>query len=241
MIKTVMFDLDDTLFDHKYSRLCALEAMRRENKVISKASLKELEREHEILLSGNYLKVLDRTLTIKDSMVERTYQLFAKYGVVLTEAEAENYTIIYKKEYESNRKAIPGVIDLIRKLKDSVKIGIVTNGMYDIQMEKVRICQLEDMLDFLILSDEIGARKPEKAIFEAALLKSESNPEEVVFIGDSWSSDVIGATNCGIKSIWLNRYNQVCPDAHLAYEINSFYDIDSILNYIIGFNHKNGD
>lgn len=44
MIKTILFDLDDTIFDHK----------------------------QEILLSGNYLKVLDRTLSLKDSMIERT-------------------------------------------------------------------------------------------------------------------------------------------------------------------------
>ena len=84
----------------------------------------------------------------------------------------------------------------------------------------------------MILSEEVGSRKPDKAIFEAALQKSGSAPDEAVFIGDAWETDIIGAANCGIKAVWLNRYKKDCPDSALAYEIKSFDDIDGILDHI---------
>ena len=92
---------------------------------------------------------------------------------------------------------------------------------------------MEGLYDFLILSEEVGSRKPDKAIFEAALQKSGSAPNEAVFIGDAWETDMIGAANCGIKAVWLNRYNKPCPNAGLVYEIKSFEGMDGISNYIL--------
>ncbi|MDP4095078.1 MAG: HAD family hydrolase [Bacillota bacterium] len=235
MIKTVMFDLDDTLFDHKYSRICALNAIKNGHEAISCTPVEDLEKEHEVLLSGNYLKVLDRTLTMNDSMVERTYLLFLKYGIELSEDEAASYTEIYKNTYEFNRRAVPGVKELIKLLKENYNIGIISNGLFDIQMEKLRICCLEDYFNFIILSEDIKARKPDKAIFEAALEKCGCKPEEVIYFGDSWETDILGASNCSIKTIWLNRYERNCPDRGLTYEIKSYDDIKGILDYIRSF------
>lgn len=234
MIKTVMFDLDDTVFDHKRSRLCALNALKNENKGICNIPLEDLEKEHEILLSGNYTKVLDKTLTMKKSMIERTYLLFKRYGITLSNDAAIKYTDIYKQAYENNRRATPKVKELIEILKQSVKVGIVSNGLFDIQVEKVKICQIEDIIDYMVFSEDVGARKPEKTIFETAMRKSNVKPEEAVFIGDSWESDIIGASNCGMKTIWLNRYKKNCPNSNLAYEIQSFDPIENILRYIFG-------
>jgi putative hydrolase of the HAD superfamily len=152
MIKTVMFDLDDTVFDHKQSRLCALNALKNENKGICNIPLEDLEKEHEILLSGNYTKVLDKTLTMRKSMIERTYLLFKRYGITLSNDAAIKYTDIYKQAYENNRRATPKVKELIEILKQSVKVGIVSNGLFDIQVEKVKICQIEDIIDYMVFS-----------------------------------------------------------------------------------------
>lgn len=235
MIKTILFDLDDTIFDHKFSRLTALSTLKGKHPLISDIALEELEQEHERLLAGNYTKVLDGALTIKDSMIERTYLLFEKYDIKLTYNEAVKYTQIYKNVYDMNRRAIPKVKELMKHLKMSYNIGIVSNGIFELQDEKVKICEIEDMIDFMILSEDVKSRKPDRGIFEAALLKSGSKPEEAVFIGDSWVPDIVGASNCGIRTIWINRYNQDCPDCNLTYQIQSYNEITNILDYIANF------
>lgn len=233
MIKTVLFDLDDTIYDYKQARLCGLSALQLACPQLSAVSLEDLEREHESLLAAFYPKVLDGSVSLIDSLTQRTRLLFEKFGISVTDQEAAGYHSLYQKAYEHCRQAVPGVKKLMEALKPSYKIGVVTNGIYEIQIEKIEVCKVQDLIDFMILSEEVGSRKPDKVIFETALQKSGSKSEEAVFIGDAWDIDITGAANCGIKPIWLNRYNLVCPNPNIAYEIQSYDDMNGILEYIL--------
>lgn len=232
MIKTVLFDLDDTIFDHKHSRICGLIELQKLDSVIAGVPLEVLESEHEILIQNNYVSFLDGSITIEAARTERTRQLFLKYGVELTSVEANKYTEIYKQAYEQNRRAVPGAVELITELSRQYSIGIVSNGMREIQLNKLEICKADKLIDFITLSEDVGVRKPDAAIFKVALNKCGAKPNEAVFIGDAWGSDISGAANCGIKAIWLNRYKHNCPDGRLALEINSYDNIALILEYI---------
>jgi putative hydrolase of the HAD superfamily len=158
--------------------------------------------------------------------------LFENYGIPLTDEETRSYTALYRKAYDDNTRAVPGVLDLIKALKPSVSIGVVTNGLHDIQLQKLRVCQAETLADYIVISGDLGFRKPEKAIFEHALSKSGAKPEEAVLIGDSWELDILGASGCGIRTIWINRYGMLCPDSGLTLEVRSFEDTNAILECI---------
>jgi HAD superfamily hydrolase (TIGR01549 family) len=54
-------------------------------------------------------------------------------------------------------------------------------------------------------SQEAGAEKPDRRVFDLALQRAECRPEEAVFVGDSWEADYVGASRLGIRAIWLNR------------------------------------
>ena len=61
-------------------------------------------------------------------------------------------------------------------------------------------------------SEDARSYKPQKALFEYALSRSGLQPDEVIHIGDSISSDVRGAGSAGICAIWLNRFGKEVPD-----------------------------
>ena len=61
-------------------------------------------------------------------------------------------------------------------------------------------------------SEDAGSYKPRKELFELALQKTGLNPDEVIHIGDSISSDVKGASAVGINTLWLNRFGKSVPD-----------------------------
>ena len=69
--------------------------------------------------------------------------------------------------------------------------------------------------DSVVTSEDCRSYKPRKEIFEKALDLMGVDAEEVVHIGDSFSSDVLGAYNAGIDGIWINRKGRVisCTDA----------------------------
>lgn len=86
-------------------------------------------------------------------------------------------------------------------------IGIITNGPLDVQRAKIDLLGIRDLVDFVLISEEFGEAKPNRAIFEAALERAGVGPEEAVFIGDSAEHDMAGARNAGIRSVWINRHD----------------------------------
>lgn len=61
-------------------------------------------------------------------------------------------------------------------------------------------------------SEDAKSYKPRPELFEMALKETGLNPQEIVHIGDSLSSDIEGASNLGINTIWINRNNKEIPD-----------------------------
>ena len=61
-------------------------------------------------------------------------------------------------------------------------------------------------------SEDAKSYKPRKKLFELALESAGLMPDEVIHIGDSVSSDVQGASNAGIRALWLNRFGKSIPE-----------------------------
>jgi HAD superfamily hydrolase (TIGR01662 family) len=233
MIKTVLFDLDDTLFDYQYSRRSGLKALQGEYPNLRDIPLEELEMTHEGLLQQNYQKTLDRTITMLDATTERIYFLCLKFGLELSGADLPHAVKIYNAEYDRTRRPIPGVEAFLHYLLNKkIKVGVVTNGLIEFQKEKLKVCKIAGLIPYLVISEAVGVRKPDPGIFEAAMERTESKAEETIFIGDSWPTDIAGAYNYGIKAIWLNRYGLSCPDRTMATEINSFLPLRDLVKVI---------
>lgn len=99
----------------------------------------------------------------------------------------------------------PHALEVMAELKGRYPIAILSNGFGELQHSKVERSGLAPYVDQVILSDEVGINKPDARIFHHALSVMGGVPaEEAVMIGDSYHSDIIGASNAGIPSIWYN-------------------------------------
>ncbi len=225
-VKAVLFDLDDTLFDHKFSCQKGLTALQEKLPQLKTAPLEELEREHDKLLSVDYDRVLDGKISIVDATTQRIRKLSEMYGINLDLEEAKKAADLYSKAYMKNRQPVPGVKDLLTTLSKKAILGVVTNGLVQPQIEKLRSCKIAEPIDFIVVSEAVGYRKPGKEIFEVALKRAYVRASEAVYVGDSWDSDVLPAVSVGMKAVWLNRYGIDCPHPSIAREIDSFIGVD---------------
>ena len=75
----------------------------------------------------------------------------------------------------------------------------------------------------IFTSEDAKSYKPRTELFEMALKEANLNPQEVVHIGDSLNSDIRGASNLGINTIWMNRNKKEIPNGVVA--VVSFADI----------------
>lgn len=99
----------------------------------------------------------------------------------------------------------PHALEVMAELKQRYPIAILSNGFGSLQHTKVERSGLTPYVDQVILSDELGINKPDPRIFQHALsLMGNVQAEDAVMIGDSYHSDIIGASNAGIPSIWYN-------------------------------------
>lgn len=99
----------------------------------------------------------------------------------------------------------PEVDELLRKLSDNYKIGIVTNGVPDLQKDKLDGCGLRHWVSGTVISGECNVGKPDKRIFEFICQQLGVAPSECVMVGDNPERDIAGANNAGMKSVWIER------------------------------------
>ena len=229
----VLFDLDDTLFDHKYCSRAGLVAVQRMFAGRIDGAIDEVEFIYRTLLEEWHEKVLDGSISIDESRIERFRVLLSGEQTVATDDESLAAARCYREAYLTAFRPVPGAIELLQRVKAERSIGIVTNHIVSEQVKKIATIGVDSFVDELVVSEEVGVAKPDARVFEAALSRLGGTPDEAVMIGDSWSSDILGATGLGIRAIWLNRYDRPCPDSSLATEIRSLEPVDEIVDLIL--------
>jgi HAD superfamily hydrolase (TIGR01549 family) len=227
LMKAVLFDLDDTLFDHKYSRLKALEALQKKYQKLRAVSINELEEEHDRLLgAADYCHVPSGELVMADATTQGISKLCAMYGINLSIEEEKSVVSLYNQEYIKNRQPVPGSKELLTTLMNYAKLGVIAYGPIEQQKEKLKACQIDDLLDYFIIAENECYKKPSKQLFEVALEKVGVKPNDAVYVGDSWKCDILPAVAVGMRAIWLNRCGEENPNPKIAFEIKTFVDVD---------------
>lgn len=92
-------------------------------------------------------------------------------------------------------------------------MGIVTNGNSDFQNSKIDKLDFRKYMKTVMISEEVGIRKPDPKIFHLALSKIDSNNENTLFVGDNPLVDIKGANDSGLIPVWLS-HGQVLNEKH---------------------------
>jgi putative hydrolase of the HAD superfamily len=95
----------------------------------------------------------------------------------------------------------PGVRESLDRIAAHYKIGLVSNGTGATQRAKLRALSLDNLFDPIVISEEVGVRKPDAKIFELALAGWSIPPASVLFVGDDPVSDIAGATAAGLRTL----------------------------------------
>jgi putative hydrolase of the HAD superfamily len=129
-----------------------------------------------------------------------------------------------------------GVVDTLKELSPKYKIGLISNtGITPGEVIK-KVLDNYDILKFFqvtIFSDEIGYYKPYGLLFQKALTHLGSKPTNSIHIGDLLQTDVKGANDFGMLSIWFNDLNQKRQqDIIPNFEISDIREIIKIIKSI---------
>ena len=107
---------------------------------------------------------------------------------------------------------LEGAFELVRACHSRYQMAIVTNGLKAVQRGRLGRSPLGPYFPHWIISEEIGAAKPEGRFFDAAFERiGRPSRREVLMIGDNWSSDIIGAAAYGLDTCWFNPRGEPRP------------------------------
>ncbi|MBN1408080.1 MAG: HAD family hydrolase [Calditrichaceae bacterium] len=221
MIKLVVFDMDDTLYN-----------------------------EIDYIISGfkRIAKFLNTKYDINDSFplfIEafhngNNHRIF-NYVLDKLEIDYNDDTInLLVKKYRDHYPDIQlsqQTINILRTAKQKYKTAIISDGYYNAQKLKIKALKLKDYFDQIYLTDELGQEywKPSKYYFEKCQENFRSLSEEIVYIGDNWKKDFYPGNILGWKTIGLLSINQIYKNT----EVNPEYkpqivvnDLKDIFNYL---------
>jgi putative hydrolase of the HAD superfamily len=219
-ITAVLFDLDDTLFDHWACTRAALAALRERVPAFRGVPAEPFEAEHRRLLEELHLHVLAGRMTVDEARVERFGRLLAFAGGTPGPASPADVAAAYRAAYLGHWRPVDGAIDLLTALHGRVATGVVTNNVASEQRQKIAACGFAPLLDAVVISEEAGVTKPDPRIFRLALDQLGQTAAGAVMIGDAWETDIAGARAAGIRPIWFNRFRAASPDPSVT-EIRS--------------------
>ncbi len=146
----------------------------------------------------------------------------------------EEFALEMAQEYIDVRRQLhilyPDVLPALEELGNRYRLGLITNGLPDLQMTKIQGAGLDNYFDEIIISGELGTGKPDASIFREMLNRLEIKADAAVMVGDSLQADIQGAQAAGMNTIWVNRTGQpteaaVFPD----FTVNSLSSLPEIL------------
>lgn len=192
-IKAILFDLDDTINDRKRSirNFCSSFIKDYFPQAIDKEAHDTIML-HLISLDANGMLNREKFFT-KISMVYNLNidcnDLAARWGDIFP-------LFSYLKE---------DAIIVLDYLQGKYKLGIISNGTSTSQRNKIRSLEIEHYFRTIVISEEIGYKKPEEEIFRITCNTISESVDSVVYVGNDLFVDVIGARNAGLIPIWLSH------------------------------------
>ncbi|MBR2746428.1 MAG: HAD family hydrolase [Erysipelotrichaceae bacterium] len=220
-IKAVIFDFDNTLgdrFEYCYQTYrCFVKTFLPEideNSILFESMLQDLVLYDEYGNVGN-----------KDQIL-RTFE--QKYGVRINMSGKEFARWWIEHQYLFT-VLFPDAMDTVLKLKEKYKIGILTNGAHLAQWGKIEKSGLLPYMDAVLVSEDAGFTKPDIRIFQMMADKLGLKCEECVYVGDTFSLDIMGAYNSGMKPVWIWPSERAKPSDFEVTRIRNISDLLEIL------------
>lgn len=108
------------------------------------------------------------------------------------------------------------------------KLGVISNGDYKQQMEKLRKMNIVEYFSDIVAAGDVGYAKPDSKIFEIACQRNNVNMENAIYVGDNIKTDIIPAKEIGMKGILIERDRE----RNVEESINRIFALTDIKNVL---------
>jgi len=201
--KFIYFDLDDTLLDHKRAEHAGLSDIFTQFDLFNGIDIEALSATYHYINKGLWDEYgrgeIDR-VTLQRRRFEGTFQ---KLG--LDDTLYQEIGDAYMSHYQKHWEWIKDAKIAYHKIALNYNVGILTNGFAETQWKKIEQFDLKNTAKEIVISEEFGVLKPNRQIFEHSAELVGVEPSEILYVGDSLTSDVEGGSNAGWQVAWFTE------------------------------------
>jgi putative hydrolase of the HAD superfamily len=224
----IYFDLDDTLLDHMHAEEHALKDVHQHFDYLDGIRFDRLRETYHAINKFLWEEYSAQNITKEELQrfrFERTlYRLLGDGG------KFEEVGDFYLNHYANYWTWMPGAKEIYNWTLEHYEVGILTNGFLEQQDLKFKKFDLYSSAKALLISEEVQSMKPHPAVFEEATKRAGVPASEILYVGDSYTSDVIGGTEFGWDVVWLTDSDDKEKRALATHTINHLDELKNILS-----------
>jgi putative hydrolase of the HAD superfamily len=227
--KHLFFDLDRTLWDfEKNSEQALLELIqyfKLEEKGIGTAQ--EFIRKYKAVNKHCWALYRKGQMEKAELRYRRFSETMESFGI-RDEALAKSFGEGYIEISPKMTALVDGTTEVLNYLSEKYLLHIITNGFREVQYIKLENSGIGHHFDHIIISEDVGQKKPHRMVFDYALQRSGAKHRESLMIGDDLEADVLGARNAGWDQVFYNPEG-IEHKEELVHEVKHLSELKTIL------------
>lgn len=193
MIRAILFDLDETLIDRAETMRRFLGTQHRQFQELWRCTNEDFVNTCLKHQDNGYADKLDAYRSACEKLG------FTDAGL------ATKLFSDFKDRYGQDPVPFPGVTETLSHLQARYRLGLVSNGRTRGQMAKIEACNIKRFFSSICISESVGCKKPDEAIFRECLDELSVQPAEAVFVGDNPVVDIEPAIRLGMLAFWVKN------------------------------------
>lgn len=226
MVKDILFDLDDTLFDFHADERVALE----KTFAALQIPLNDAGCARYSEINQAQWKALERGEITREQLKRRRFELlFAElgYGTELAALAAATY----HERLAEGFHFVEGALELLEELSGNYRMFLISNGNASVQQGRLKRSGIGHYFTDIFISELLGAEKPSRRFFDLAFAGiPDFDPAQAVIVGDSLTSDILGGIGAGVRTIWFNpKRLPAVAEIPADYELRRLKDLPELL------------
>lgn len=208
-LRGILFDLDDTLIDR----------------------IGCVRRYWSLMLPEADVELIDRLVqadTGSPLSISRSLTRLRHAGE-LSPAVEQRIRIGFAPRVAAHLAPDTPTLAMLSRLKTRFRLGVLTDGGPATQRAKLSAAGLDQVINTVVISGEIGYRKPARQAFAIALEQLRLSAEQVLMVGNDIVRDIQGGSAAGLRTCWLTQANELAESTTADYRLSHRLELEGLL------------
>lgn len=226
--KAIFVDIDDTLLDYIP---CCRQSFDEALQLIQMDHVEDKDRLFDL-----FMEISNRLFSEAKRGIYTVAQVMDLYPAEFIERAGwsqhllEPFTQGFRQGWGNSHALVEGAFETLQTLHQrGYKLYAASNSFGHLQRKRLTLAGVMPFFEGTYISMDIGYDKPDRRFYEFALNDAQLSADEVLMVGDSMTTDIIGAQQVGIDTCWFNPTHRPIEDTQPTYEIQSLSQLLSIL------------